>query len=77
MQTKSVQCKIAEATIIQEGERKNIIVGILIYEYPTAGNILKCEKWSEYLYWSYLSIYIMTVGVIDEFRSMGIGKRFL
>lgn len=55
----------------------HVIVGAVVYEYTPAQSIFQKDSWREVLYNDSQALYVMTLGVIDEFRGKGIASTLL
>ena len=54
-----------------------VIVGAVIFEYSYDSEDLEVGWWSQVFTPEANSLYIMTLGVVDELRSTGLAKRLL
>ena len=80
MMNKEADCWVAELEL-QEGQQQKTskhIVGSVIYRRePGSRETLRTEKWSDYCWWDYQAVHLMTLGVIDELRGKGIASKLI
>lgn len=75
----AVKCWVAECGItLKHGKKKRVIIGAIIYEFTAVdGSVLAKESWMEFIASNLCALYIMTLGVIDEFRGKGVATMLL
>jgi ribosomal protein S18 acetylase RimI-like enzyme len=70
---------VAEVQLVPEPEKKAVraIVGAVVFESSDDSDHLDDGWFNRMVLWQDRSLYIMTLGVIDEMRSRGLAKKLL